>query len=109
MAETIPLSARLSVQLVLVVIGNVLGQSFDLMLELLAIESGYLRSVQWQTVLLRQIELPRIRCGSSHFTGTISPVLISFEAAETRLGVSRFSLPIYRQLVGATIGLRAVD
>lgn len=48
MTEAVPLSPRLSVQLIFVVVGKALDQGLDFMFELLTTEGRYFRRVQWQ-------------------------------------------------------------
>ncbi len=76
-SESIPLCSRLRVELILVIICKPFSQGLDLMLELLAVDAGVAGTF------------------NGRFRGTISPLLISFEAAATRVGVRRLSRPIF--------------
>jgi hypothetical protein len=95
MPEPIPLGSTLGVQFIFVVICNTLDQWLDCMYELLSIESWLFGDIQ------RKARIFAISTGSvgeqdpsSYSNGTISPVLISAEAAFTLVGVRRFNLPI---------------
>jgi hypothetical protein len=74
--KSIPLGPRLSVELVFIIVRNVLCQSFDLMMKGSRPKAGIFGTF------------------NGRFKGTMSPVLISFEAAETLVGVRRLIRPI---------------
>ena len=92
-SETIPLCPALRVEMIYIVVGNVLCQGFDLVLEALSSESRRFWVVQGPTkaqFLARHSN----RLDTPYLIGTISPVLISLAAAAlTLVGVRRFKRP----------------
>ena len=97
MTESVPLCSTLRVHVVDVVVGDVLGQRLDLMFEGLAAERWCLGNIERKTgdSKVSNCISTNYDQGSTDFTGTISPVLISFPAAATREGVRRFRRPIF--------------
>lgn len=101
MSETIPLGSALGVQLIFIVIGNAFRQWLDGMFEFLPTETWLFGNVQWETVYLAvSMGCYMVREGGRAYSnGTISPVLISADAALTLCGVKRFNLPIYHRYI----------
>ena len=73
--ETIPLRARLSVHVVNVIVGDVFGERFDLVVKRFAVERRLCRFVQGQAAGESCKKLiANAQCYLTYFTGTISPV-----------------------------------
>jgi hypothetical protein len=94
-AEAVPLGAALGVERVEIVVRDAGGDRLDRMREFVAIEDCRRGEVEWHA---RHPSAWTLVIGDRHikqayFTGITSPVLISFAAAATRVGVSKFNLP----------------
>lgn len=92
-SKTVPLGTGLCVHVVNIIVSKSFRQGLNLMLEGLAAKCRHVRHVERQAAsrLARAHEMHQ---GDTHFTGTISPLLISFAAAATRVGVKRLRRPI---------------
>jgi hypothetical protein len=92
--EPIPLRPALRVHRVQVIVCNALVQRLDLMFEGLTAKGGRRGDVEWEAA---RVSISRIMktVVMTDFTGTISPLCISFAAAATRVGVNRLRRPIY--------------
>lgn len=99
MAEAIPLRATLRVQRVAVIVGDILREGFDRVLEGLTAKSGLLGHIERKAV--HPVSMARLtqcqdRGAAAYSSRTISPVWISAADALTRCGVRRFNLPSYK-------------
>lgn len=95
--ESVPLSAALRVEVVEIVVGEVLGERLDVVLEGFTAECRCTGYVEGEAGCDEAGQVRGIGEGlerfPSHLTDTISPLCISFAAAATRFGVRRLSRP----------------
>jgi hypothetical protein len=92
-SKAIPLCARLSVQVVHIIVTKPFGYGLDLVRENLTTERRHIGDIERQAAP-RLAEAYHVYQGDTDFTFTISPVLISRAAAATRVGVRRLRRPI---------------
>ena len=95
-SKPVPLCPTLGVKVVYIIIGDVLRQSLDFVFKALSSESRGFWVVQRPTKYRYLTESPEV-FAITYLIGTISPLLISLEAAAlTLVGVRRFNRPTYQ-------------